>query len=105
MEDFQNEQHANSHADNSLETPAPVQVPSALLPTVLQHLGLEKASDSPTLQPQKDLHWQRRIAAIHALRRLGAHAPLSSLLAALDDEDSSVRAAAIHALGERVPAE
>ncbi|HLZ62252.1 MAG TPA: HEAT repeat domain-containing protein [Ktedonosporobacter sp.] len=89
----------------ALEQP---QVPSTLLPTVLQRLGL--ASDQPQAElTMADLaaqltseSWEVRAAAVRALgKRQIDEASMALLVTALDDTDEAVRAAAVSALGKR----
>ena len=87
-------------------------IPS-LLPELLRRLRLEKGQQDTLSQAEllanlTHPEWQVRAAAVRALDRLGALAPLESLLMALDDLHPSVRANAVLALstlGERAPVE
>ncbi len=63
--------------------------------------GLEQAGDSPALQAAlAHTHPQVRGQAAAALGRLGGEGALESLLAALQDDDPSVRQALVSALAE-----
>lgn len=85
----------------------------SLLPDLLRRLGLQMRqqgipSQADLLADLKHPAWYVRAAAVCALGRLGALAPLADLLVALDDPHLSVRANAVLALstlGERTPVE
>ena len=85
----------------------------SLLPDLLRRLSLEKGQQDTLSQAEllanlTHPEWQVRAAAVRDLGRLGALAPLESLLIALDDPHLSVRANAVLALstlGERTPVE
>jgi outer membrane protein assembly factor BamB len=88
------------------------QASPSLLQEILQRLTLLSTATAPfdaaTQAHQEDVTqpWYSRAAAVRALGKRGAEAPLDQLLAALDDEHESVRAVAVHALGklgERAP--
>ncbi len=108
MEGFQDNQHEDWGLHPHLEQATPTPVPSALLPTVLQRLGLEGQSTLSFEQAREDIRnpdWQKRAAAVRTLGKLNTPEAQSLLLPALDDEDSSVRAAALHALGQNASSE
>ena len=85
----------------------------SLLPELVRRLGLEKGQQDALSQAEllanlTHPEWQVRAAAVRALGRLEALAPLEGLLMALDDPHLSVRANAVLALstlGERTPVE
>src|SRR5690348_6246487 len=80
-------------------------IPSSLLPGVLTHLGLAHTSPMPRVSPESlsimlaDADWRIRAKAVSELEEYATAIPLDTLLAALHDEDVSVRAACIYALG------
>ena len=97
MEFMENNQHA-AEGTPFHATPAP----PSLLPTVLQHLGLQDEVSMPVEHLVQALHaqeWYVRAAAVRRVGKLGPHAPLDLLLIALHDEHVSVRVTAAHALG------
>lgn len=106
MEYNENELHIGHNGNNASGLSRDIQVPSSLLPGVLQRLGL------PPEQPHSELtiddllaklksgDWEVRVAAVRALGKLVTGVPVELLVSALDDEDGSVRAAAVHALGK-----
>ncbi len=81
--------------------------PASLLPGVLDHLGLAQTSSMPEVSPEslpamlKDADWRVRTKAISELAEFTTSTPLDTLLTALHDEDASVRAACVHALGRK----
>jgi HEAT repeat protein len=112
MEDNKYEEQSIQESDIPNGSSEHVQVPSSLLPTVLQRLGLtpEQARPEPSLddlQVQlKSDDWVMRVAAVRAIGKLDGAVASELLLSALDDPDSSVRAAAVLALGnmgKRIP--
>src|SRR5438874_7071941 len=112
MENNQREEQIPQESDTSSGSSEHAQIPSSLLPTVLQRLGLtpEQASSEPSLDDLrvqlKSDDWVRRAAAVRTLGKLDIAIAVELLLAALDDQDGSVRAAAVQALGnlgKRVP--
>ncbi len=108
MEGFQDKQHEGWGVHPHLEQATPTPVPSTLLPTVLQHLSLDGQSTLSFEQARENIinpDWQKRVAAIRTLSKLNTPEAQSLLLPALDDEDSSVRAAALHALGQNASSE
>jgi WD40 repeat protein len=117
MEHYNDQQHSPTNADQHFSTKGDTHAPATLLPAVLSRLGLNngQATHPATAQnAMTDLHnsdWHVRVAAVRTLGKLvkqGQQAPIEQLLAALHDEDGSVRATAIHALAtleERVPIE
>jgi hypothetical protein len=92
--------------DNRIDAPEDAmsaQVPSSLLPAVLQRLEIsstppEIAIDDLAARLKSD-DWRARTAAARALERLEGAAPVELLTSMLNDEDEAVRAAAVHVLG------
>lgn len=82
-------------------------VPASLLPGVLNHLGLMHTSSIPEVSPESlttmltDADWRVRAEAVSELEEYATAIPLDTLLAALHDEDVSVRSACVHALGRK----
>ncbi len=74
---------------------------SPLLP-IQRYLGLSNhslLSEDQLTSALQDPAWQTRVQAIRQLERSADQSSLASLLGALEDEHSAVRAAAAHALG------
>jgi len=112
MENNQREEQIPQESETTTGPSEHAQVPTSLLPTVLQRLGLtpEQASSEPSLDDLraqlKSDDWFRRAAAVRALGKQDTAIAVELLLAALDDQDASVRAAAVQALGnmgKRIP--
>src|SRR5436305_11916929 len=105
MEDHEHEEQISQESDTPNGSSGYAQVPSSLLPTVLQRLGLtaEWAHSEPSLEDLqaqlKSDDWMTRARAVRTLGRLNAAVAIELLLSALDDQDGSVRAAAVQALG------
>lgn len=106
MENYENGWHTSQNGNDTGGPLRDVQVPSSLLPAVMQRLGLpseqdlsEKSVDELAVDLRSD-NWEVRIAAARALGKLDSEAPVELLVPALDDEDGSVRAAAVFALGK-----
>lgn len=82
-----------------------VRVPPSLLPVVLQRLGLSEEVAEPELEVDtliEQLHsenWEERLNAVRMLGQLGS-VPVEMLTSVVDDDDASVRAAALFALGK-----
>ena len=107
MEHYNDQQHSPTNADQHFSTKGDTHAPATLLPAVLSRLGLNngQATHPATTQDAlTDLHnsdWHFRVAAVRTLGKLvkqGQQASIEQLLAALQDEDSSVRAATVYAL-------
>jgi hypothetical protein len=104
MEDNANKNNISQQKNDPARSPEPLQVPPSLLPTVLHRLGLtpeqaqQELSVEEVLVKLKSSGWEERARAVRLLGKL-ATAPIELLEAALDDEDSAVRAAAVHAMG------
>jgi len=107
MEHYNGNQQRLDNAEHHLGIQGDTHAPATLLPAVLSHLGLNNeqvAHPATTQNALTDLHssdWHVRVAAVRTLGKLGKsgqQVPIEHLLAALQDEDGSVRATAIHAL-------
>src|SRR5215470_6569339 len=112
MEDNEYEEQISQQSNTPDGSSQHAQVPPSLLPTVLQRLGLtpEQAQPAPSLEDLrvqlKSDDWVMRISAVRAMGKLDAASSVELLLSALDDQDGSVRAAAVQVLGnmgKRVP--
>lgn len=112
MENNQREEQIPQESETTNGSSEHAQVPTSLLPTVLQRLGLtpEQARSEPSLDDLKAQlksdDWFRRAAAVRTLGKQDTAIAVELLLVALDDQDASVRAAAVQALGnmgKRVP--
>jgi hypothetical protein len=106
MENNINGWRISHNDDNSRGLSKDAEVPSSLLPNVLQRLGLtpeqalgELSFDDLAAKLKSD-DWKVRAAAVRALGKRDADAPIELLVPVLDDEDESVRAAAVHVLGK-----
>jgi len=106
MENNSNGWRISHNEDNSRGLSRDAEVPSSLLPNVLQRLGLtpeqalsELAFDDLAAKLKSD-DWKVRAAAVRALGKRDTDVPIELLVSVLDDEDESVRAAAVHVLGK-----
>src|SRR6266702_6350967 len=106
MENNSNGWRISHNDDNSRGLSKDAEVPSSLLPNVLQRLGLtpeqalsELSFDDLATRLKSD-DWKVRAAAVRALGKRDADAPIELLVPVLDDEDESVRAAAVHVMGK-----
>src|SRR6266702_3746116 len=106
MENNVNGWRISHNEDNSRGLSRDAEVPSSLLPNVLQRLGLtpeqalsELAFDDLAAKLRSD-DWKVRAAAVRALGKRDTDVPIELLVSVLDDEDESVRAAAVHVLGK-----
>src|SRR6266487_172520 len=106
MENNSNGWRISHNEDNSRGLSRDAEVPSSLLPNVLQRLGLtpeqalsELAFDDLAAKLKSD-DWKVRAAAVRALGKRDTEVPIELLVSVLDDEDESVRAAAVHVLGK-----
>lgn len=82
-------------------------VPATLLPGVLHHLGLEHTSSTPAIPVESllamlnETDWRVRTRAISELEEHANSLPFDVLIAALHDDDVSVRAVAVRVLGRK----
>jgi WD40 repeat protein len=106
MEHQNNGQHPIEDADNRMHPAGNAQnvrAPLTLVSAVLSRLALEDGKALPLRESEELIaaldssNWHDRAAAIRTLEKTRAAKEL--FVAALNDEDSTVRAAAIHALG------
>jgi HEAT repeats len=105
MEDNVNKDDICQQKNDPARSPEATQVPPSLLPGVLHRLGLtpeqtrQEMSIEEAIIKLKSNAWEERVLALRLLEKRAAAVPVELLEAALEDEDSAVRAAAVHAMG------
>ncbi|MDQ2886966.1 MAG: HEAT repeat domain-containing protein [Chloroflexota bacterium] len=114
MQDNENEWSSRPLDDNRDGLEEEPQVPSTLLPSVLQRLGLTPGQAAEDFELSVDdliaklqsASWEERVGAVRALGKLENAVPIGMFSSVRHDEDVTVRAVTVHVLGimgERTP--
>lgn len=114
MQDNENEWSSRPQDDTREGLEEEPQVPSTLLPSVLQQLGLTPGQQAEDFELSVDdliaklrsASWEERVEAVRALGKLENAVPIGMFSSVRHDEDATVRAATVHVLGtmgERTP--
>ncbi len=107
MQNNENAWSSSSQGENTGGTEEEPQVPSTLLPSVLQRLGLtpELTEDDFELSVEdliaklKSDAWEERVVAVRALGKLETAVPSDMFASVRHDEDATVRATTVQVLG------
>ncbi len=114
MQDNENEWSSRPEDDDREGLEEEPQVPSTLLPAVLQRLGLTpgllvedfELSVDDLIAKLRSASWEERVVAVRALGKLEHAVPIGMFSSVRHDEDATVRSATVHVLGtmgERTP--